>query len=129
MEEIRLRFRPVLCAGRRHLHPISMRAINLLALITTTTINPDYTAPAAAQVPSDSGDTWQIPAAATASGPTDPDTPDSNANPSLFSEGGVSYLTRTSLSHRGIGVIVDPGSVWDLAGSEWAKVRGADCVS
>ena len=32
-----------------------------------------------------------------------------------------SYVIRTSLSNGRIGMIVDPGSVWDLAGSEWAK--------
>ena len=46
----------------------------------------------------------------------------SGAEEHLFiHEGARSYISRTELPDGRIGVIVDPGSVWDLAGSEWAK--------
>ena len=80
----------------------------------------NYVAPAVAQqVPSDSDGTWQIPIVGTASGPTDTNTPDTN--PSLYITDSASFVTSTSLKNGRIGMIVDPGSVWDLAGSEWAK--------
>ena len=47
---------------------------------------------------------------------------DHSDEPSLLvSEGAAVFLSRTSLANGRIGLIVDPGSVWDIAGSEWAK--------
>ena len=39
----------------------------------------------------------------------------------LASPGADSYLTRVELPDGRIGVLVGPGSVWDLRGSQWAK--------
>ena len=48
------------------------------------------------------------------------DDPPTATDTSLFIEESYNYLTRTTLSNGKVGMIVDPGSVWDLSGSQRA---------